>query len=300
MVIVRSFPSSRSRISLIAGALLVGFFVSCAAFGPLIMARLGYDPYTRVAPRMQTPPTAPDVDHPLGTDALGRDQLSRLVSGARISLQVGVFAEVIAVVIGTLVGAVAGYAGGRLDAFLMRLTDLVFAFPAPLLALAIIAAVPDPENTAILKHFPQPSIGIVFLVLGGMGWAGIARLLRGEILRIRELDYAHAAAAIGARSTRVVLRHLLPNALGPLIVAATLGIGANILFEAWLSFLGLGARPPLPSWGTMITEGQSYFLTRPWVCVVPGVAILATVLGFNLLGDGIRERLDPRRLRAPG
>ena len=196
-------------------------------------------------------------------------------------------------------GALAGYAGGRTDAFLMRLTDLVFAFPAPLLALAVLAAVPDPESAAILRHLPQPSVGVVFLVLGCIGWAGIARLVRAEFLKIRELEFAQAARAIGARGARVVTRHLLPNALGPLVVAATLGVGGNILVEAWLSFLGVGARPPLPSWGTMVTEGQAYFLARPWVCVAPGLAIFGAVLGFNLLGDGVGALLDPRRRSAP-
>ncbi|MFQ5876582.1 MAG: ABC transporter permease [Acidobacteriota bacterium] len=294
---MRLIPPSRSRISLLVGSALVGALVLCAALGPPLLGALGFDPYARVTGVRQPPPTPPDRHHPLGTDPMGRDQLARLVHGARISLQVGVAGEAIAVVIGVLAGAFAGYAGGRVDALIMRCADLVFAFPAPLLALGIIAAVPEPENAPLLKHLPQPSVGVVFLVLGGIGWAGIARLLRGEILRIRELEFARAAAAIGAPGPRVVLRHLLPNALGPLTVAATLGVGGNILFEAWLSFLGVGARPPLPSWGTMVTEGQAYFLSKPWVCVAPGLAILVAVLGFNLLGDGIRERLDPRRRR---
>jgi ABC-type dipeptide/oligopeptide/nickel transport system permease subunit len=176
----------------------------------------------------------------------------------------------------------------------MRIADLLFAFPAPLVALAVIAAVPKPEAVPILNLLPPPSVAVVFLVLGAIGWAGVARLVRGEILKIREQEFAQAATAIGAPGIRVVVRHLLPGALGPLIVAGTLGVGGNILTEAWLSFLGIGARPPLPSWGTMITEGQAYFLSKPWVCIAPGLAILLVVLGFNLLGDGIRDRLDPR------
>jgi ABC-type dipeptide/oligopeptide/nickel transport system permease subunit len=134
----------------------------------------------------------------------------------------------------------------------------------------------------------------VLLVLGGLGWAGLARLVRAEIMRLRSEEYARAAVAAGATAPRIVARHLLPNAMGPILIAATLGIGGNILMEAWLSFLGVGARPPLPSWGTMVAEGQAHFLTRPWVCLAPGLAILAAVLGFNLLGDGVRDRLDPR------
>ncbi len=289
-----SFSPPRSPLSLVAGAILVGAFVLCAAFGPIVSAFMGLDPYEQVAPRTVTPPTPPDRDNWLGTDSLGRDVLSRLLTGARISLEVGVAAEVIALLIGTAIGAWSGYAGGRIDAFLMRTTDLVLAFPAPLMALAIIAAVPEPETASILRHLPHPSVGVVFLVLGALGWAPIARLVRAEFLRLRGREYAQAAQALGATGARVVLQHLLPNAARPLVVAATLGIGGNILMEAWLSFLGVGARPPLPSWGTMVTEGQDYFLAKPWVCIAPGLAIVFVVLGFNLLGDSISDRLDPR------
>ncbi len=295
---VRYTLPSRSRIRLNVGLALVGTFVLCAVLAPVLSRFIGYGPFDQVAPRTLTPPTPPDRSHLLGTDTLGRDQLSRLIHGARISLEVGVVAELIALLIGTSVGALAGYAGGRVDSFLMRSADLVFAFPAPLIALAIIAAVPEPETAPILRHLPHPSVGVVFLVLGCIGWAGIARLVRAEFLRIREQEFAQAAEAIGANGARVVVRHLLPNALGPVIVAGTLGVGGNILMEAWLSFVGVGARPPLPSWGTMITEGQAYFLAKPWVCVAPGLAILAVVLGFNLLGDGVRDFLDPRRSAA--
>jgi len=291
-----SLPGNpRSRLSFVLGSFLVGVFVVCALLAPLLPASIGYDPYAQVAPRSVSPPTPPSRDNWLGTDTLGRDLLSRLVFGARISLEVGVLATAIALLIGTALGAAAGYAGGRTDAFLMRATDLVLAFPAPLLALAIIAAVPEPETTPLLRSLPHPSVGVVFLVLGCLGWASIARLVRAEFLRLREQDFAQAAQAMGAHGARVVLRHLLPNALRPLIVVATLGIGGNILMEAWLSFLGVGARPPLPSWGTMITEGQEYFLAKPWVCLAPGLAILLVVLGFNLLGDAISDRLDTRR-----
>jgi len=289
---------SRSRFSLLVGSILVGTFLLCALLAPGISAWLGDDPYTQVAPRSVTPPTPPTARNWLGTDALGRDLLSRLLYGARISLEVGVLAEAIALAIGTALGAAAGYTGGRIDAFLMRCTDLVLAFPAPLLALAIIATVPEPDTAPLLRVLPHPSVGVVFLVLGCLGWGGIARLVRAEFLRLREQEFAQAAQAMGAGGVRVVLRHLLPNALRPLIVAGTLGIGGNILMESWLSFLGVGARPPLPSWGTMVTEGQEYFLARPWVCLSPGLAILLVVLGFNLLGDAIGDRLDPRRNRA--
>ncbi len=286
---------SRPRIAVAVGGFLVTTFVICALFAPLLTRLTGSDPYAQVASRTVTPPTPPDRAHLLGTDGLGRDVLSRLIHGSRISLEVGLIAEVIAVVLGAGLGAIAGYAGGRLDALVMRAADLVLAFPAPLLALAIIAAVPEPETTPLLRLLPHPSVGVVFLVLGGFGWATIARLVRGEMLRIREQEYARAAEAIGAHGARIILKHLLPNAFGPLLVAATLGIAGNILMEAYLSFLGVGARPPLPSWGTMVTEGQAYFLSKPWVAVAPGLAILLVVLGFNLLGDGVRDLIDPRK-----
>jgi ABC-type dipeptide/oligopeptide/nickel transport system permease subunit len=268
---------------------------ACALAAPLRTHIAGFSPYDQVAPRDTTPPTPPDRDHPLGTDSLGRDQLSRLLHGARISLFVAVAAEVVALLLGTSVGALAGWMGGWADAILMRAVDLLLALPAPLLALAIIAAVPDPENAPLLRHFPEPSLAVVLIVLGALGWAGIARLVRAEMLRLREEEYARAARAAGATGSRIVVRHLLPNALGPVLVVATLGTGGNILMEAWLSFLGVGARPPLPSWGTMVAEGQAYILTRPWVCLAPGLAILIAVLGFNLMGDGVRDRIDSRR-----
>jgi len=288
-------PSRASRIGLTIVLLLV-----LVAAGASFLTRhlIGFGPYDPVAPAGVVPPTAPDGRHWLGTDALGRDLLARILHGARISLTVGVLAEGVALLLGVLIGAAAGYYGGRVDEALMRLADIFFALPAPLLALAVIAAFPDAEAIPGLRFLPEPSLALVFLVLGLIGWAGIARLVRAQILVVREMDFAAAARAVGAGDARLLLRHLLPNALAPVVAAATLGVAGNILAESWLSFLGLGARPPLPSWGTMITEGQSYLTTHPWVCVYPGLALLFTVLGFNLFGDGLREALDPR-IRPP-
>ncbi len=284
-------PNPMSRI----GLAIVLLLVLVAAGAPFLSRHLaGYDPYEPVTPAGVVPPTPPDGDHWLGTDALGRDLLARTLHGARVSVAVGVLAEIVALLLGLAIGAAAGYYGGRLDEALMRLADIFFSLPAPLLALAVIAAFPDPETLPGLRSLPEPGLVLVFLVLGLIGWAGIARLVRAQILVVRQMDYASAAKAAGAGDARLLLRHLLPNAMAPVVVAATLGVAGNILAEAWLSFLGLGARPPTPSWGTMITEGQIYLTTRPWVCVYPGLALLLTVLAFNLLGDGMRDALDPQ------
>src|SRR5437867_5213512 len=278
------------------GLAILFVLIVLAISAPLLSRHLiGYDPYDSAAPAGVIPPTAPDARHWLGTDALGRDMLARVIHGARISLTVGFLAEAVALLLGLGVGSVAGYYGGWLDEVLMRLADVFFSLPAPLLALAVIAAVPEPEAMPLLRNLPDPSLVLVFLVLGLIGWAGIARLVRAQILVLREMEYAAAARAVGAGDARLLLRHLLPNTFASVVVAVTLGVAGNILAEAWLSFLGVGARPPLPSWGTMITEGQEYFLAKPWVCLAPGLAILLVVLGFNLLGDAISDRLDTRR-----
>jgi ABC-type dipeptide/oligopeptide/nickel transport system permease subunit len=293
-------PASRRRnLPLVLGGGIVAFVALAAAVAPALSALVGLDPYEQVAPRHLTPPTPPDRDHLLGTDGMGRDQMSRLLFGARLSLATALLAQALALAAGVLVGALAGWNGGVVDSLLMRATDLMLALPAPLVALAVAAAVPEPEAAPLLMLFPEPSLALVLLVLGGLGWAAIARLVRAEIMRLRAEEYARAATASGASGVRVVMRHLLPNAAGPIFVAASLGLGGNILMEAWLSFLGVGARPPLPSWGTMVAEGQAHLLTRPWVCLVPGLAILVAVLGFNLLGDGMRDRLDPTLRRSP-
>lgn len=286
-----TLPTRASRI----GLAIVIFFAVAAIFAPALARLWGQNPYEPVVPVGVIPPTAPDPTHPLGTDSLGRDLLVRLLYGARISLSVGVLAESVALVLGILIGGIAGFYGGWIDDLLMRLTDIFFSLPAPLLALAVTAALPDPSTLPYLNRLPEPSLAVVLLVLGGIGWAGIARLVRAQILVLREMDYAAAATALGARGGRLLIRHLLPNALAPVIAAATIGVAGNILAEAWLSFLGVGAHPPLPSWGIMITEGQNYLTTHPWVCIYPGLALFSAVLGLNLLGDGLRESMDPHR-----
>ncbi len=255
--------------------LILGLCVA-AIFAPLLCRN---SPYA-INIRDITAPPGPS--HFFGTDDLGRDLFSRIVYGARISLMVGLVATLISIAIGTLIGLAAGYYGGWLDTALMRTTDIVLAFPTALFAIAVLAV------------FENPSVEKVFVILGLIGWPGTARLVRGQVLALREADFVQAARALGMRERRILGRHVLPNVLAGILVMATLMIPGNILTEAWLSFLGLGAQPPTPSWGSMITEGQAYLQTKPWICFFPGVAIFVTVLGFNLFGDGLRDILDPK------
>ena len=224
---------------------------------------------------------SPSAVYPLGTDAQGRDVLSRVLFGARLSLAVGLASQVIALAAGLALGLTAGFYGRWIDAVVMRVADVTLAFPSLLLLIAVAAAV-------------RPSLPVVCVVIGLVGWAGMARLVRGQVLVARGLDYVQAARALGASDARLVARHVLPNILGPVIVAATLGVGGAIMAEAALSFVGLGAQPPTPSWGAMIAEGRDLLRVAPWVSLFPGLAIGATVLGVNLLGDGLRDALDVR------
>jgi peptide/nickel transport system permease protein len=228
-------------------------------------------------------PAAPPgtAGHVLGTDAVGRDILARLIFGTRISLQVGIVAVGIAATIGTTVGLVAGYRGGALDNALMRAVDVFLAFPVIVLAIAIIAVL-------------GPSLINVIVALGLVAWTTYARVVRGQVLVLREQDFVQAARAIGTGEARIIVRHILPNTLAPIIVLATVGMAAAIIAEAALSFLGLGVQPPTPSWGTMLNEGRGFLRTAPHISTFPGLAIMLTVLGFNFLGDGLRDALDPR------
>jgi peptide/nickel transport system permease protein len=219
--------------------------------------------------------------HPLGTDQFARDVLSRLLYGARISLLIGFVSVGISVTIGTLVGAIAGFLGGWMDSVLMRVVDVVISFPQLVLLITIIA-------------FFEPSIFLIVAVLGLTLWPNTARIVRGEVLSLREREFVQAAIALGYSKRRIILRHLIPNALAPVIVAATLGIGQTIVLEAGLSFLGLGVQPPTPSWGTMVADGRNVLLNAWWLSTFPGLAIVFTVLSFNLVGDGLRDALDPR------
>jgi len=222
----------------------------------------------------------------LGSDAQGRDVLSRVLYGARLSLAVGLISQSIALFLGLTLGLIAGFYGHWIDGVIMRVADVTLAFPSLLLLIAIAAAV-------------KPSLPVVFIVIGIVGWAGLARIVRGQVLVGRSLEYVQAARALGASDARIITRHLLPNVIAPVIVAATLGIGGAIMAEAALSFLGLGAQPPTPSWGAMVAEGRDLLRVAPWVSIAPGVAIGLAVLGLNLVGDGLRDALDVHGLSRP-
>ena len=226
----------------------------------------------------------PSAHHWLGTDIQGRDIWSRLVFGARVSLTVGLISQGIALTLGVTMGLLAGFYGKWVDEIVMRLADVTLAFPTLLLLIAMVAAL-------------QPSEGVVFATIGIVGWAGMARIVRGQVLVVRQLEYVQAIRALGAGDLRIMLHHVLPNVIAPVVIAATLGVAGAIMAEAALSFLGLGVPPPAPSWGSMIADGRDLDQLRraPWTSVFPGVAIGAAVLGFNLLGDALRDALDPRQ-----
>lgn len=267
----------RNRLAMIGGV-VVALLFAISLLAPWLAP---YHPSTINAWEVLQPPT---WQHWFGTDELGRDVLARVLFGARISLKVGFVAVGIAVLLGTVVGLAAGYYGGWLDTVLMRLVDIMLCFPSFFLILAVIA-------------FLQPSIWIIMAVIGLTGWMGVARLVRAEVLTIREMEYILAARCIGCSDLRIMLRHILPNALSPVLVAATLGVAGAILTESALSFLGIGVQPPTPSWGNILTSGKDYVEFAWWLSLFPGLAILITVLSYNLLGEGIRDALDPRTIR---
>ena len=258
------------------GTLLV--VLLAALLGPPLAP---YDPNAQLLERRLEPPS---WGHPLGLDELGRDILSRVLVGARVSVSVGLAVVLLAGLVGTILGAVSGYVGGRVDHVLMRMTDVFLAFPGILLAIAMVAVL-------------GPALEHVVLALVVIGWTGYARLVRGQVLQLREQEFVLASQVLGMRSTRVVLRHVLPNVLPTLLVQASLGMAGAILAEASLSFLGLGIQPPTPSWGAMINAGRSHLIDAPHLTLVPGIAILVTVMGLNFLGDALIDMLDPQRRR---
>jgi len=256
------------------GAAIVLLAVIAAVIGPWVM------PYDPAAQQLALRLDGPSPAHWFGLDELGRDIFARVLAGARISLLVGLVVVGVSSTIGVALGSIAGYFGGRVDEAISRLIDILLAFPGLLLAIALVAVL-------------GPSLTNVVLALSLIGWVGYARLVRGQVLRARELEFVQAARALGATTPRVLVRHVIPSTLPAVTVQATLGMGAAILAEAALSFLGLGVQPPTPSWGTMLSYGRGHLLDAPHLTIFPGIAIALLVLGFNFLGDGLRDRLDP-------
>jgi peptide/nickel transport system permease protein len=257
------------------GALLTVALVIVALAAPLLAP---FDPNAQDTIRRLEPPSR---EHPLGLDDLGRDVLSRIIFGARVSLRVGFSVVLIASAIGIALGSSAGYFGGAIDVTIMRICDILLAFPGILLAIALVAVL-------------GPSLNNVIMALAIIGWVGYARLVRGQVLKVREMEYVTAAKALGARSPRVIMLHVLPNVINPVIVMATLGLAGAILSEAALSFLGLGVQPPTPSWGSMLTSGRQYLGLANHLAIYPGIAIMLAVMGLNFLGDGLIDALDPK------
>jgi peptide/nickel transport system permease protein len=258
-----------------AGALLTIALIFVALAAPLLAP---FNPNEQNTIRRLEPPSH---EHPLGLDELGRDVLSRILFGARVSLRVGFSVVLIAAAIGIALGSISGYFGGAIDVTIMRVCDILLAFPGILLAIALVAVL-------------GPSLNNVILALATIGWVGYARLVRGQVLKVREMEFVIAAKALGARSPRVIVLHVLPNVINPVIVMATLGLAGAILAEAALSFLGLGVQPPTPSWGAMLTSGRQYLGLANHLAIYPGIAIMLAVMGLNFLGDGLIDALDPK------
>ena len=269
------------RRTALFGLVVVAVVVLAALLAPLVSP---FDPLAQdIGQRLKEPgwQDASGRVHPLGTDHLGRDILARIIHGSRIALLVGLAAVLISGVLGMLIGLVAGYFGGKVDDVLMRLADVQLAFPFILLAIAVIGVL-------------GPSLRNIIIVIGVSSWVVYARVVRGEVLSIREREFVHAAVALGSRDWRILGRHVLPNAFTPWLVVATLDMARVIVIESALSFLGLGVQPPTPTWGGMLADGRVYLSTAWWLATFPGLAILITVLGINLFGDGLRDTLDPR------
>ncbi|WP_049887874.1 nickel transporter permease [Natronobacterium gregoryi] len=269
--------SLRENTSVRLGGGVLCLLAVVAVLGPVLT------PYDPTAQALESRLQSPSLAHPLGTDALGRDVATRIAYGARVSLGLAVVATAVRVSIGTTIGLLAGYLGGLVDAALMRLVDIQLAFPGLVLALVIAGVL-------------GPSLRNVLIALSVVGWASYARVVRGNVLEIKDRPFVEVARLYGTPRRRIARRHLLPNVVSPVVVLATMNLGTIVLTAAGLSFLGLGAQPPTPEWGTMIAGGREYLRSAPWLITAPGVAIMLTVIGFNVLGDGLRDVLDPDHL----
>ena len=258
-----------------ASVILLGLIAAACMAAPFL-APYGFDAIDLSS--IQQPPSA---DHWMGTDDLGRDLFTRVLYGGRVSILIGILAACVGTSLGSFVGAVAGYRGGRVDNILMRLTDVVSSIPTlPLLI--------------VLSSYTQSAVVSMAAIIGLLSWMATARVVRGEVLTIREMPYVEAARGIGSTDTRIIIRHVLPNVIGPIVVGATLAVGNAIILESSLSFLGLGVQPPTPTWGNMLQDAQATMASKPWLTVFPGLAILFVVLAVNFLGDGLQDALDPR------
>ncbi|MBI5756629.1 MAG: ABC transporter permease [Nitrospirae bacterium] len=264
----------RNRLAVLGGVIVICLFAA-AVFAPVVSP---YEPNDINVRHILEPP---GIKHPFGTDDLGRDILSRVIWGSRISLSVGFVAVGIATVIGIILGAISGYYGGWIDRIIMRFVDIMLSIPTFFLLLAVIA-------------FLEPSIWNIMIVIGLTSWMGVTRLVRAEFLSVKEREFTHAARALGASDLRIIFNHILPNSMAPVLVSAVLGVAGAILVESALSFLGIGVQPPTASWGNILTAGKDNIEIAWWLSVFPGLAILVTVLAYNLLGEGIRDAIDPR------
>ena len=263
----------RHKLALVSIAVVAVLATACFA-APLVA------PYDFDAIDLGNIRQPPSLAHPMGTDDLGRDLLTRVLYGGRVSILIGVLAAIFGTAIGTLVGAVGGYYGGRIDNLLMRVTDVAYSIPVlPLLI--------------VLSSYTQAAGWTMAMIIGLLSWMATARVVRGEVLSIRQMLYIDAARGLGASNPRILWRHVLPNALGPIVVSATLAVGYAIILESSLSFLGLGVQPPTPTWGNLLMDAQSTMASKPWLTIFPGVAILLVVLSVNFIGDGLQDALDP-------
>jgi peptide/nickel transport system permease protein len=271
-IVLRRFRKNKLAV---VGTIIILILFGIALSAPIISR---YDPARIDVENILAPPSA---NHWMGTDETGRDVMSRMIYGARVSMLVGFVAVGIATLIGIVFGAIAGYYGGRVDAVIMRFVDIMLCFPTFFLILAVIAVL-------------EPSLWNIMFIIGITGWMGVARLVRAEFLSLKEQEFVQAALAFGASDLRIIFRHLLPNAMAPVLISATFGIAGAILTESALSFFGLGVQPPTPSWGNILSSGYKYIDFAHWLSIFPGLGILITALGYNLLGEGLRDALDPR------
>jgi peptide/nickel transport system permease protein len=271
-----------------------GAIIGCIVLGLMILvvALAGVSPYDPEKSDMTSRYKPPSLAHPMGTDALGRDLMTRVLHGGRISLAVGLSVMVITLVIGVPVGAIAGYFGGRVDNILMRITDAALSLPS-LLVLILLSAILREVDAPLLKNNPVLTIASV---IGLLSWMFVARLVRASYLAIREMDYVNATRALGASNLRIIALHIFPNAIGPVIVESTLEVAYAILEESGLSYLGFGIQPPTPSWGNLLSNAQDYLVKYPWLAIFPGVMIFLSVISINYIGDGLRDAFDPYKV----